>query len=456
MALHVIKKGLDLPVAGNPEQAVGSGPNPRRVALLAADYHGLKPSFLVQTGDTVRRGQALFQDKKTPGINFTAPAGGTVVAINRGERRALQSVVIELSDDERAGRAEGVHFEAYTGENPGALTRETVRALLAESGLWTAFRTRPFSRVPQLDSTPYAIFVTAIDTNPLAADVDTVVGDRLVDMEAGLRAIGKLTDGKVHFCKSPDSVLLPTSESGVIVQEFKGPHPAGTPGLHIHLVAPVSHQRTVWHIGIQDVLAIGRLVRTGELDSTRVISFAGPGVKQPRLLKVKLGAALDELTAGELEDGEMRVISGSVLSGRRAMGDIEGYLGRYHAQVSVLPEGRERVFLGWLDPGPDKFSVVTAFVSSLLPDKKYAFTTTTNGGERAMVPLGSYERVMPFDILPTFLLRSIIVDDVEEAENLGILELDEEDLALCTFVCPSKYDYGPILRRNLNTIEKEG
>jgi Na+-transporting NADH:ubiquinone oxidoreductase subunit A len=179
-------------------------------------------------------------------------------------------------------------------------------------------------------------------------------------------------------------------------------------------------------------------------------------VKRPRLLKVRLGTSLDDLTVNELEAGENRVISGSILSGRKASGEIFGYLGRYHVQVSALKEDRERVFLGWMEPGVDKFSVVSAFISSLIPDKKFNLTTTTNGGPRAMVPIGTYERVMPFDILPTFLLRSLVVDDIEEAEVLGCLELDEEDLALCTFVCPSKYDFGPILRRNLNTIEKEG
>lgn len=452
MALHVIKKGLDLPVTGAPEQVIESGSTLRRVGIIADDYNGLKPSFTVQTGDVVRRGQTLFEDKKTPGVRFTAPCAGTVVAIHRGERRAFQSLVIEAA----SGGGDQVAFDGYTGANPSTYDREATQALLVESGLWTAFRTRPFSRIPAIGSIPYAIFVTAMDTNPLAADVDTVVGNRIVDMETGLRLLGKLTDGRVHFCKSPDSILHPTSDSGVAVQEFKGPHPAGTAGLHIHLIAPVGHHRTVWHIGIQDVLAIGRLFRTGELDTERVIALAGPVVKRPRLLKVRLGASLDDLTAGELEDGENRVISGSILSGRKAGGEIFGYLGRYHVQVSALKEDRERVFFGWLDPGANKYSVVTAFLSALMPDKKFALTTTTNGGARAMVPIGTYERVMPFDILPTFLLRSLIVDDIEQAEELGCLELDEEDLALCTFVCPSKYDYGPILRRNLNTIEKEG
>lgn len=459
MAKYTFKKGLDLPITGAPEQTIEAGRNPARVALVADDYVGMKPAFKIETGDTVKRGQILFEDKKTPGVLYAAPAAGTVVAINRGERRALQSVVIELNDNERAGKVgddDRVAFEAHTGADPAAYDRDGMEALLVESGLWTSFRTRPFSRVPAPGSQPYAIFVTAMDTNPLAGDVDVIFGDRQAELDAGMIAISKLTEGKVHFCKSPGSKLLPSGRTGAEVQEFEGPHPAGTPGLHIHAIAPVGHHRTVWHLGIQDVLAIGHLVRTGELDVARIVSLAGPAVQRPRLLRTRLGASLDDLTAGELEEGEIRVISGSVLSGREASGEIFGYLGRFHAQISALPEDRERVFLGWLDPGIEKFSVTSAYLSSLIPEKKFGFGTSTNGGERAMVPIGSYEKVMPLDILPTFLLRALIVDDLEEAEALGCLELDEEDLALCTFVCPSKYEYGPILRRNLTTIEKEG
>jgi len=453
MALHVSTKGLDLPITGAPVQVIESGLIPRRIALVADDYLGMKPAFKVQTGDAVQCGQTLFEDKKIPGVRFTAPGAGTVVAVNRGERRAFQSVVIELDRDNPDA---AVTFSAYAGNDIAGYGRDGVEALLVESGLWTAFRTRPFSKVPAPGSAPYAIFVTAMDTNPLAPDIDVAVGDRQADLDAGLLAIGALTEGNVHFCKSPANTVHPTGNTDVNVEEFDGPHPAGNPGFHIHTIAPVGTQRTCWHIGIQDVLAIGQLFRTGALDVYRIISLAGPAAKNPRLLRVRQGISLDELCDGELADGELRVISGSVLSGRKAMGEIAGYLGRYHQQVSVIREDRERVFMGWLFPGLEKFSVVSAFVSSLIPDKTFAFTTSTNGGERAMVPIGSYEKVMPFDILPTFLLRALAVDDIEECEQLGCLELDEEDLALCTFVCPSKYEYGPLLRRNLTTIEKEG
>lgn len=452
MALHIVKKGLDLPITGTPAQVIESGAVSRRVALLAGDYPGLKPTLLVQSGDHVRRGQALFEDKRTPGVRFTAPGAGTVVAIHRGERRALQSVVIEVTP----GRTEQVTFQSYGGGNLAGYDRAGTQALLAESGLWTAFRTRPFSHIPQLDTVPFAIFVTAMDTNPLAVNLDVVAANRQADMEAGLRILGKLTDGRVHFCKAAGSTLIPSGESGVTVQEFMGPHPSGTAGFHIHRIAPASATRTLWHIGLQDVLAIGKLFRTGELDTDRIISLGGPMVKRPRLMSVPLGASVDQLTAGELEEGENRVISGSVLSGRQASGEVFGYLGRYHGQISVLQEDRSRTFLGWLLPGADKFSVVRAYVSSFLPERSYALTTSTNGGPRAIVPFGTYEKVMPFDLLPTFLLKALVMGDVEEAERLGCLELDEEDLALCTFVCPGKNEFGPLLRHNLDLIEKEG
>jgi len=451
MGLHVIKKGLDLPITGEPQQVVEDARPVHRVALIAEDYVGMRPTFFVKTGEAVKRGQTLFEDKKTPGVLYTAPGAG-VVTINRGERRALQSVVIDLASEE-----EEITFTQYTGKDLALLTWDQTVGLLVESGLWTALRTRPFGRVPAPDSKPHAIFINAMDTNPHAPAIENIVAGREGDLAAGALAVSKLTDGKVYFCRAAGSKVAPPPNIGIEVEEFSGPHPSGTVGVHIHMLDPVHRNKTVWYIGIQDILTFGALFLTGRLDVRRVVSLAGPGVKRPRLLRTRLGASVDDLTDGELEAGEQRVISGSVLSGRTAMGEIHGYLGRYHQQVSVLREGRERQFLGWLAPGKDRFSIVNAFASALQRGKKkFALTTSLNGGHRAMVPIGLYERVMPMDIMPTFLLRALIMEDIERAEQLGCLELEEEDLALCTFVCPCKFDYGPILRRNLTIIEKEG
>ena len=457
MALHTIRKGLRLPIVGEPVQQIAESRSPRLVALLGADYVGMRPTLHVALGDAVRRGQRLFEDKKVPGVRYTAPGAGRVVAINRGERRAFQSLVIELSRSERQGwGADEVSFSSFSGRHPSGLTGDEVRELLIESGLWTALRGRPFGRVADPAATPHSIFVTAIDTNPLAPSVETVLDGAGAAFERGLFAIAKLTQGPVCVCTAPGSSLRMPQLDQIRHEEFAGPHPAGTVGVHIHTLDPVDRNKMVWHVGYQDAVAIGKLFETGTLQVERVIALGGPAVQRPRLIKTRLGASTDELVPGELHDGENRTVSGSVLSGRQASGDVFGFLGRYHQQISVLREGREREFLGWLVPGFNKFSTINTFVSRLIPGKRYAFTTSTNGSKRAIVPIGMYERVVPMDIMPTFLMRALVMGDVERAEELGCLELDEEDLALCTFVCPGKTEYGPYLREVLTTIEKEG
>lgn len=459
MGVHSIKRGLDLPIAGQPQQVVDSGHAITRVALLAEDYVGVRPTMHVQVGDIVSRGQLLFEDKKTPGVGHTSPGAGRVVAVNRGERRAFQSIVIELNERERAGRPEGADFATfagYTGQAASGLNREQVRGLLVESGLWTALRARPFGRVANPAVVPRSIFVTAMDTNPLSASVDVAIKGCEADFQAGVEIVSKLTDGPVFVCKAPGSSVPVPACPRVREEVFAGAHPAGTVGLHIHFLDPVCREKIVWYLNYQDAVAIGRLFKTGRLDVTRVVSLAGPAVRQPRLLATRVGACIDELVAGEVSDGELRVISGSVLTGRKAMGEVHGYLGRYHLQVSALREGREREFFGWAAPGFGKYSSIRVFMSAFLPKRLLDLTTTTGGSDRAIVPIGMYERVMPLDIQPTYLLRSLVAHDVERAEQLGALELEEEDLALCSFVCPGKTDFTRILRENLEIMEKEG
>ncbi len=420
-----------------------------RVAVLGLDVHGLKPTLLVAPGERVVLGQPLFLDKKNPGVSFTAPGAGRVVELHRGERRALTSVVIELDADER----DPARFSSFTGAGVDALADSDVRALLLQAGLWTAFRTRPFSHIPKQDARPAAIFVTAVDTRPHAPPPATVLADRLDDFRSGLAVLRPLADGPVVLCRSPAmSIDVPDA---VDVAEFEGPHPSGNAGWHIHRVMPASSDRVVWSIGYQDVVAIGHLVLTGQLDVTRVVSIGGPGAKNPRLLRTRLGASIEDLTRGEMLPGAQRLISGSVLDGRAVTGPGDAFLGRHHLQISVLPEAGERELFGYIAPGLEKFSVTRTVLGALRADHRFALTTTTNGSPRAMVPIGSYERVMPFDMLPTFLLRALITKDDERAVDLGAIELDEDDVALCTFVCPGKYEYGGLLRRALERIEKE-
>jgi len=448
MRMINIKKGLDLPIEGVPQQAIHDGPAVKTVATLGEEYNGMRPTMYVKVGDSVKKGQVLFEDKKNPGVKFTAPAAGVVKEVNRGEKRVLQSVVIELSGDEQ------ITFDSFSVDQLSSLDRQKVIDLLVESGQWVALRTRPFDKTPAIDSTPSSIFVNAMDTNPLAADPALIIAEQQAAFNAGLTVLSRLTEGKLNVVKASGSSVKAEAPN-VDLHEFGGKHPAGLVGTHIHYIDPVSLAKTVWHINYQEVIAYGQLFLTGEINNQRVISLAGPVVKNPRLIRTVLGASTADLTSGEVESGENRIVSGSVLSGTAAQG-VHGYLHRFDLQVSVLAEGREKELFGWIRPGSNQFSITRAFLGHLSPKKLFNMTTTTYGSDRSMVPIGNYERVMPLDILPTLLLRDLISGDTESAQSLGCLELGEEDLALCTFVCPGKYEYGSILRNCLTKIEKEG
>ncbi|MEZ9133495.1 NADH:ubiquinone reductase (Na(+)-transporting) subunit A [Vibrio breoganii] len=443
-----IKKGLDLPISGAPTQVINDGNTVSKVALLGEEYVGMRPTMHVREGDVVKKGQVLFADKKNPGVVFTAPRSGTVTQVNRGAKRVLQSVVIEIAGDEQ------ITFDKYEQNELAKLDADVIRKQLIDSGSWTALRTRPFSKVPAVDSTTNAIFVTAIDTNPLAANPDVIINDQSEAFVAGLDLLSALTNDKVFVCKNGGS--LPRSEqSNVEEHVFSGPHPAGLVGTHMHFLYPVNEEHVAWSISYQDVIAFGKLFLTGEIYSDRVVALAGPVVNNPRLVRTTVGAFLPELADKEMMPGEVRIISGSVLWGTNAAGP-HAYLGRYHQQVSALREGRDKELLGWAMPGKNKFSITRSFLGHLFKGQLYNLTTSLNGGERAMVPIGNYEKVMPLDIEPTLLLRDLCAGDVDSAQRLGVLELSEEDVALCTYVCSGKYEYGELLRECLDTIEKEG
>ncbi|MEJ2536343.1 MAG: Na(+)-translocating NADH-quinone reductase subunit A [Calditrichia bacterium] len=449
MGLTKIKKGLTLPITGDPEQVISESNIPKRVAVLGDDYVGMKPTMEVKVGDRVKLGQVLFSDKKMPAVKYTSPGAGKVIEINRGEKRHFLSVVIELDGNEE------ITFQSYSETKLDSLTRKEIVPQLLDSGLWTSLRARPFSRVANPDVQPHSIFITAMDTNPLAPDVDKIIEGNKPNFITGLKILSRLTEGKLHLCKSPAAKIPVNGVDRLNIEEFDGPHPAGNVGTHIHFLDPVGRNKTIWHISAQDVISVGILFSTGKLNTERIVSLAGPGVKNPRLIRTRMGAAISDIVEGELNEGDNRVISGSVFMGHSAEGPVD-YLGRYHQQISVLVEWRDRKFFGWLSLGSNLFSVKRILISSLTPKKKFNFTTALQGGKRAIVPSGSYEKVMPLDILPTYLLRALAVSDVEESEALGCLELDEEDLSLCTFVCPSKIDHGINLRRTLTIIEKEG
>lgn len=443
MLIH-IKRGLDLPLAGAPEQTVSPGAEVNTVALLGGDYPGVFPAMAVEQGDRVRRGQTLFTDRRRPRVRFTAPTGGVVTAINRGARRALLSVVIR--PDETVGE------DTFAVHDPAALAQlsgKAVRDTLQTAGLWTAFRTRPFSRIPDPDSVADSLFVTAIDTNPWAADPAVIIAPHAEAFRHGLSVIGKLSKGITYLCKAPGAELPVHDDPALRVVDFSGPHPAGLPGTHIHFLDPVCPGRTVWHVGYQDVIAIGELFTTGRLSTERVIALGGPGVDKARLLRTCLGADVEDLLAAERWDPDCRLLSGSVLDGHEAAGPAR-FLGRYHLQISLLHDRPERRLFGWLRGR----SWTPAALPGLTPRPRPAIASTQMRGQPGgMLPTEAFERVLPLDMPVVPLLRALLVRDTDAARDLGCLELAEEDLALCSVVCPAKYDYGAALRANLELIE---
>ncbi|CUH54127.1 Na(+)-translocating NADH-quinone reductase subunit A [Shimia marina] len=445
MQHFALRKGLNLPITGAPGDGIHEAAAVKTVAVLGADYIGLKPRIAVSEGDIVAAGAPILAHKDSPETKVVSPVSGRVKAINRGARRKLLSVVIEVD----AAAAEPVDFSDVGDIS----TREGLVERLCAAGLWTAFRTRPYSKVPEADTTPAAIYVNAMDTEPLAADPAVVIADAAEAFAKGLAAIAGLTEGKTYLCHAPGADV--PSVDGVEVATFSGPHPAGLAGTHMHFLEPPSAAKTVWTIGYHDVIAIGRLLTTGKIDSTRVVALCGPLCAKPRLVRTVDGASLTDLTAGEMNsDVPVRLVSGSILSGY-AGEEVEAYLGRYARQVTLIEEDHKQIPMGWIRPMPSKYSFLPV-LGSAFSKKLYPLTSNLNGGRRAMVPLGTFEKLMPQDFLPTQLTRALLVMDTDEAQKLGALELDEEDLGLIGFACPAKYEYGEALRDSLTKIEREG
>jgi Na+-transporting NADH:ubiquinone oxidoreductase subunit A len=449
-----IRRGLDIPMAGAVQSSTIVDAHPvTRVALLGYDFVGVKrlPQIEVQVGDRVRLGQPLVRGKALTEVVGTAPGSGVVEAVYRGTRRALETVVIRLEGDDQET------FNRYAPDELATLNRQQVRDNLLASGLWLSLRSRPFSMIADPHVVPDALFITAIDTRPLAPDPTVIIAQAAADFSDGVQILSKLTDGPVYVCTDDQAVISLPESARIRHACFTGPHPAGLVGTHIHLLRPADLQHPVWHLGYQDVIAIGRLFKTGLLNPERIVAFTGPMVTQPQLIRTRLGASTNELVEQSLIDTHhsVRVLSGSILDGRQAVGHT-AFLGRFHNQISIIAEQQEREWLGWLKPGADKYSAQNVFTSSFKRHgQQFSLTTNQNGSPRAMVPIGAYERVTPLDILPTQLLRALVIDDMETAVALGALELDEEDLALCAFVDIGKHDFGPMLRRNLEKIWRE-
>ena len=434
-----ISKGLDLPISGKPDTSITDEPKISSVSLLANDFVGMKPTMLVKENDEVKVGEKLFEDKKNPGIFFTAPAGGLIKSINRGDKRKFLSIEIEISQNE-----EFINFDM--GSN-----QDEIKNALINSGLWNVFRTRPFNRTPNISSSPEALFINCCDTNPLSVDPYEIINIEKDNFDQGLETIKQLFDCDIHLTYQNNN--FDNTLSGINYHQFAGPHPAGLVGTHISKIHPVNLNSTVWTANFQDIISIGYLKKNKKIKTTKIISLGGPAVFEPSLIKVRHGSNLDEITAGKIEDNS-RVISGSVLHGHESEGVMK-YLGYYDSQVSVIPDEVNEIFLNWLMPGSSLHSKLNVFISSFIKPKKYIFNTSIGGGNRAIVPISSYEEVVPMDILVTQLLKSLVVSDIEMAIDLGMLELVPEDLSLCSYVCPSKYDYSSILMDNLNKLYLE-
>lgn len=458
---HRVNRGLTIPLAGKPEQThIDRSLSVTRVAVLGGDYRGLRPKLLVDVGDSVMRGQVLFEDRKNPAARIVSPAAGKVQAINRGERRTLLSVVISLSDEEmsQATQIPEVSYAGFCDKSATELTGQELGELFREAGLWAAFRTRPFGRIPEGHQSPRAIFVTAMDTQPLAPDTNRLLAEDREAFALGLAALVKLGSGvAVHLCVgSSQSLAADLGVQGVTEHVFAGPHPAGLPGVHMNRIDPVALDRVAWSIGLQDVIMTGAFLRDGKQCVRRVIALGGSAVRKPRLVETRLGANLSELLSGELVDGPRRLISGSVLSGRDAAEPEVAFLGRFHQQVTVIGDRRQRRLLGWMAPRLREVVALDPLTAPWLSSIKLDLTSAVNGEHRPLIPIGRYEQVWPYrDIVPSFLFRAVLSGDVVAAESQGILELDDDDVALCSFLCPSKIDFGRAIRDMLLEIEKD-
>lgn len=442
-----LKKGLDIPIAGTPKEDTLELCHTETVALLGDDYVGMKPSMRIRPGDKVALGQILFVDKRNEGVCFTSPASGEVVTINRGAKRKFESIVIKREGNEAVTFLDNSLDQTHSAE--------TIRTTLIDSGLWSSLRTRPFGKIPAINSAPHSLFITAIDTRPLAAHPHSTIKRCEEEYQKGLAILRTLLECPIHYCCGESPLLECEKHDGVDYTSFTGPHPAGLASTHIHFIDPVYEEKTVWHINYHDVADIGFLFLNGHLNDSRIIAIGGPDCNTPQLVQTSIGANLLELceTCCEIQDDKKtRRISGSVLCGRPAT-ETTLFLGRYCNQVSLLPDNDGRDFFNWAVPGKNRFSAMPIFLSRILKPTSFSMNTALWGGKRAIYPIASYDQVMPLDIIPIQLLKSLETGQTDKSKDLGCLELIEEDLALCSFVCPGKNDFGVSLRKVLTAIE---
>ncbi len=442
-----IRKGFDIKLKGEAEKIFVKAKMAELFGVKPTDFHGIIPKLTVKVGDIVKAGSVLFYDKSRPEIKFTSPVSGVVQTINRGERRRILEVIVKAD--------ELIKFENFKEDQPSNLSREKIIEKILDSGLWPSIIQRPYNVIANPEDTPKSVFISAFDTAPLAPDYDFLVKGMEKEFQVGIDALAKFTEGKIHLnvdSQYPPSSVF-TAAKGVQINKFKGPHPAGNVGTQIHKIDPINKGDLVWTIAPQDVIAIGRLFLTGHYDASRIVALSGSEIVRPKYYKTISGSCIRSITDENIAEGNVRYISGNVLTGTRVTKN--GFLGYYDSQITVIPEGDHHEFIGWLLPGLKKFSVSRSFLTWMFPKKKYTIDTNLKGGKRALMITGSFEKVFPMDIFPMQLLKAIIIEDIDLMEKLGIYEVAEEDFALCEFVDTSKTDIQEIVRKGLDLMKKE-
>ncbi len=441
-----LKRGLDIKLAGVADTAIEAAPIAKTVALKPTDFAGLTPKLCVKADSLVKAGDVLFFDKYNPEILFTSPVSGCVKAINRGERRKILEIVVERGDND-----EKVSFDSI---DPSSASSEQIKELILKSGLWPFIKQRPYGCLAKPSDTPENIFISGFDSNPIGTDYEFIYREEISNIQLAVDALAKLTSGSVYFGLPANTDSIFKCLKNLELNTFKGAHPAGNVGVQIHQIAPISKGNKTWTISVQGLIFIGRLLAKGELDMSKTIALAGSEVKNPKYYKTIHGSSIAELIDGKTkEETNERFISGSVLTGTQIAKD--GYLGFFDQQVCVIPEGDEYQFMGWAAPGFGKYSASSAFIEKLMPKSAYQLNANLNGGERAFVVSGQYEKYLPMDILPVYLLKAILANDIDKMEQLGIYEVIEEDLALCEYACTSKVKVQDILRQGIDTMIKE-
>ncbi|WP_430812056.1 MULTISPECIES: Na(+)-translocating NADH-quinone reductase subunit A [unclassified Carboxylicivirga] len=441
-----IKRGLDIQLAGKADNVFGQAELPDLYAVKPTDFHGLVPKMAAKVGDKVKAGTVLFFDKYRPEIKFVSPVSGELAMVNRGERRKILEVVVKAdgSDDK----------EQFGAANPADLSKEQIVEKLQAAGLWPFIRKRPYDVIANANETPKAFFISGFDSAPLAPDMDFVLSGQESALQAGIEVIKRLCDN-VHV-GVPNSAASKAFRNlqGVTVHSFEGPHPAGNVGVQIHHTLPINKGEVVWVTQPQELIAIGKLFSEGVYDANRIVVLAGSEVEKKGYYRTKVGASIAPLVKDNVKtDDKLRYVSGNVLTGTQV--DADGYLGAYHSQVTVIPEGDYYEFMGWAMPGLGKFSASRSFFSWMCKKKEYRLDANMHGGLRSFVVSGQYDQVLPMDILPEFLFRAILVEDIDKMEQLGIYELAEEDVALCEFVCTSKQPLQATLRKGIDLMIKE-